>query len=216
MGNHLRCLRKEDPMTLYDRLRKRPTRGQLLDEVKRLAARRDTMDDLASRNADLGRAIEDLRHENAGIKNENVDLRRRNRDLTQYEGSRQIDPERGDPAARRLVSMLLEQDRLPNGPFTDLCSIGPNGCDSHYNERGDCTVAWLKSWVAGHIATPGIAALALVMTGVPDATDILCAALDEYQVAHEAAGAAEGRDGTVWRHRTRHAATMAAAARSNV
>lgn len=133
---------------------------------------------------------------NTELRRELVELRRQVDRFT-----RKDDPDRGDPVARALVERLLKN-------FDDVCFIGPDGCESHFRER-NCSVAWLRSWVEGHLATPGLAGLAITMTGQRDSTAILIEALDEWADRREADGAREGLSGQTWRHKVRLGRAMA-------
>lgn len=154
--------------------------------------------------SDLAILLEQVRAEARAKADENVNLRRELIDAQRTAASttRKADPDRGDPVARALVARLLNN-------FEDLCMIGPDGCQTHFHEK-NCSVAWLRSWVEGHLASPGMAGLAITMTGQRDATTILGEALTTWADTHEAAGAHPGPEGQVWRHKTRLARNMAA------
>lgn len=114
-----------------------------------------------------------------------------------------------DPTGRGVIARLLKNI----DPYDDICRMGPNGCEAHFNER-DCSVAWAKSYRGGFItSSPGAASLQLMLATVSDSFPVLIEALEEYADRHEPDGAQDGDTGVVGRRHARRARELAHAAR---
>lgn len=166
-------------MTIIDKLRRRPSRQDLLDKIEILKIRvDDTANALAAANIDRERLTRD-----AAVMAD-------------------------DPTGKSVLARVLRAA----DPQRDLCMLGPNGCESHFGER-DCSVAWARSYLAGHMqSSPGAASLQLMLASVGDSLPTLIAALTEYADNHEPEGAGEGDEAVEARRTVRRARELIHAA----
>lgn len=169
------------------------------------------MPDIKYQNATLiatrRRPRVNLKRRIAGIERDNRRLERDNRRLKS--DSRSLLAEGADPVIRQLLDRLFEFE-----PFSDLCMIGTNGCQTHPGVGEDCPVAWIKSWLYTGKPIPSHAAgIGLMVADSPDAATLMADALDYWREGHEpAAAGAEG----IMLHRVRLARELAHSLRGNL
>lgn len=147
----------------------------------------------------LKRRIADLKRDYQRLIARNVRLETDNR-LLLAQGA--------DPVIRQLLDRLFEAE-----PFSDLCMIGPNGCQTHPGVGEDCPVAWIKSWLYTKPIPSHAAGIGLMVADSPDAAALMADALDYWREGHEpAAAGAEG----IMLHRVRLARELAHSLRGNL
>lgn len=114
-----------------------------------------------------------------------------------------------DPVIRQLLDRLFALE-----PFSDLCGIGPDGCQTHFGGGEDCPVAWIKSWLYTDKPIPARAAgIGLMVADSPDAPALMADALDYWREGHEPAAAGSGG---VMLHRVRLARELAHSLRGDL